>query len=61
MRGKKKSDEKEAEWRNKAFEKQGMVNSLNDQVVELMSINKQHEGITYYYRARHACINNIKK
>ena len=37
------------------------MNALNDQVVELMSINKQHKGIISHYRAIQVCINNSKK
>ena len=61
MRGKKKADERATEWRNKAFKKQGIVNALNDQVVEFMSVNKQHEGIIDHYWASQKCINNSNK
>ena len=58
MIGKKKYNQRDTEWQKKAFEKKSMVNALNDQVVELMSIKKQHEGIIARYWKNQACINN---
>ena len=58
---KKKSDEISTEWSNEAFEKQGIANALNDQVVEFMPVNKQHKLIIAHYRSIQSCINNRNK
>ena len=61
MRGKKKADKRATAWQNKAFEKQGMDNALNDQFVELMFVNTKHKGIIDHYRSSQEIINIINK
>ena len=61
MRGKKKADKRAAAWQNKASEKQGMENALNDQFVELMFVNTKHKGIIAHYRSSQDSINIINK